>query len=265
MDRDTRTLQSLDEIRREIDAIDADLLELLQRRFSASEKVRIAKENQGEAVGTPMRPAREADLIRKLVAARREPLPLELTVCLWRHIIASSTLLQADATVNVAGEVYDSGDMRAMLRSHFGCMPVVAHDSDVAAVEAVTRDPAAIAVLQLHGDWPRLLDHNDGDRPTVTGVLPFMATEPVPKLLIVTQAPCEPTGQDETVILSAGQLPRDFVPAPLWRARLASGEWLTSLPGYLSATEMPLVSLSHSNDELALRVLGRYPSPLAID
>ena len=264
MESQVKSNQSLEEIRREIDDIDAGLLDLLQQRFEASERVLQAKTAAGEQGGTPLRPAREAALMRKLIASCRAPLPRDLVVSLWRSIIASSTQLQARATVNVSNDVSVQGFHRDILRSYFGTMPVVAHNSDLAAVQAVLKDTAAIAVLPPGGDWPHLLAQDDHQELSVTGVLPFIGENSDPELLIVTQAPSEPTGQDETLILSSGQLPRDFVPAPLWRAKVARGAWLTSLPGYLSASEMPLVSLSHNNDALALHVLGRYPSPLTL-
>jgi chorismate mutase len=264
MESPVDTAQSLEEIRREIDEIDAGLLDLLQRRFQASERVLHAKGAAGETAGTPLRPAREAALMRKLIAGCRAPLPRDLVINLWRAIISSSTQLQADATMNVSNEVYGDGRSRDILRGYFGTMPVLAHNSDLAAVQAVGKDPAAIAVLQPGGDWPHVLTEDDFQALSVTGVLPFIAENPDPELLIVTQAPSEPTGQDETLILSSGQLPRDFVPAPLWRTKVARGAWLTSLPGFLSTAEMPLVSLTHNNDALALHVLGRYPSPLTI-
>ncbi len=264
MESRVKTVESLEEIRREIDEIDADLLDLLQRRFEASERVLRAKTSAGETAGTPLRPAREAALMRKLIAACRTPLPRDLVITLWRAIISSSTRLQADATVNVSDDVYGDGLNRDILRGYFGTMPVIAHNSDLAAVQAVAKDAAAISVLRPQGEWPHLLAEDDYQALSVTGVLPFIADNPNPELVIVTQAPSEPTGQDETLILSSGQLPRDFVPAPLWRAKVARGAWLTSLPGFLSTAEMPLVSLTHNNDALALHVLGRYPSPLTI-
>lgn len=261
MDADPNSAPDLGDIRREIDEIDAQLLELLHRRFAASERVRVAKLAFGGG-GSPVRPAREASLMHRLMAARRDPLPLNVMISIWRHIISSSTLLQADATVNVTAEIASDGDLREMLRGHFGCMPLVTHDSADAALAAVSADPAAMAVLPFEGGWPAGLA---GGPVSVTGVLPFLARNPNPELAVLSQAPSAATGQDETLILSQGQLPRDFAPAPLWRAKLDGGCWITSLPGYLSLSEMPLVSLTHGNDDLALRIIGRYPSPITID
>jgi hypothetical protein len=39
---------------------------------------------------------------------------------------------------------------------------------------------------------------------------------------------------------------------------------LSSLPGFLSEHESPLVGLMRSNPGLHLRVVGRYPSPFEV-
>jgi hypothetical protein len=58
-------------------------------------------------------------------------------------------------------------------------------------------------------------------------------------------------------------LPRDFAPQPLWQMKTGDLQ-LTSLPGFLSEHNAPLVGLARSNGSLALSVLGRYPSPIEI-
>ncbi len=265
MDAESDSATDLDAIRREIDEIDAGLLELLQRRFAISERVRAAKKARGEDGGSPVRPGREAELMRRLIAARRTPLPLDVVVAVWRAILAGSTMLQASTRLHLTAETAGNGSLRDMLRKHFASTPIDVHSGEEDVLTAVGADPGAIGVLTPIGHWPRALAQMDASGLSVSGALPFLAGNPVPDLLVVSHAPAEPTGEDETLILSAGQLPRDFTPAPLWRAKLDGGHWLTSLPGFLAISEMPLVSLTHGNDDLALRVLGRYPSPLAIE
>jgi hypothetical protein len=65
------------------------------------------------------------------------------------------------------------------------------------------------------------------------------------------------------LLVSDGKLPRDFAPAPLWEVKIGSRR-LSSLPGFLSEHESPLVGLMRSNPGLHLRVVGRYPSPFEV-
>ena len=58
---------SLDAIRREIDAIDDDILLLLMQRFAATEKVKATKSHDGSIASSPFRPAREAAVMQRLI------------------------------------------------------------------------------------------------------------------------------------------------------------------------------------------------------
>jgi hypothetical protein len=93
--------------------------------------------------------------------------------------------------------------------------------------------------------------------------LPFLRDDTVPKLLVFGHSPAEATGDDETLIISDGKLPRDFSPAPLWQIKFGSRR-VSCLPGFLSDHESPLVGLNRSNALLGLKVAGRYPSPFEI-
>ena len=84
------------------------------------------------------------------------------------------------------------------------------------------------------------------------------------KVIVVRDgATSEPTGEDETLLVTTGKLPRDFVPKPIWHLKLADDVHLTSLPGYLEISEQPLVGLK-GNSGLGLKIAGRYPSALEL-
>ncbi|NNE21099.1 MAG: hypothetical protein HKN11_00680 [Rhizobiales bacterium] len=256
---------SLEQVRRQIDEIDARLIELLRERFSASEAVKAVKAATGQDSASPIRPAREAIVMRRLIDACQGPLPTDLMVRLWREIITSSTLVQADASVHCTIAVMQAGRLRDLIRSHFGRIPVVEHGDDDAALKAAAHSRTAVAVTAPDGDSARFLSDGDIAQNAVIGTLPAFNADGVPQLLIIGQPFEEPTGQDETLVLTSGRLPRDFSPAPLWAVELPSGDTLTSLPGFLSSSQTPLLDLRQRNENLALRVLGRYPSPIRTD
>lgn len=64
---------SLDAIRREIDAIDDDILLFLMQRFAATEKVKATKSHDGSIASSPFRPAREAAVMQRLIRLRSVP------------------------------------------------------------------------------------------------------------------------------------------------------------------------------------------------
>src|SRR5580698_8590213 len=116
---------SLADLRQEIDTIDAQMHSLLMQRGDIID--RLIQVKQTQEVGSAFRPAREADMMRRLVERHRGILPLDTVESIWRGIIASFTYVQAPFRVHVdmsAGEAA----MRDSERFHFGfTVPLVGH------------------------------------------------------------------------------------------------------------------------------------------
>ena len=87
-DRDAR----LDAIRREIDALDAELLDLLNRRGRAVLEVASVKSREAEP--RYYRPEREAALLRRLAAMNEGPLPDVEVMRLFREIVSTCRTLE---------------------------------------------------------------------------------------------------------------------------------------------------------------------------
>src|ERR1700677_1441606 len=81
---------SLDAVRARIDAVDAELLRLVDERASLAREVAEAKRAAGDGDKFGMRPAREALLMRRLLATPRQGANAQLTVRLWREFISDS-------------------------------------------------------------------------------------------------------------------------------------------------------------------------------
>src|SRR5688500_13964908 len=99
------TSPSLEHIRREIDDVDRAILELLERRFAAIEAIKTIKWRDSEHARTPMRPAREAEILRRLYRLRQSSVPVQLMVRLWRSIISAATSAQANVAVHIAEDI----------------------------------------------------------------------------------------------------------------------------------------------------------------
>ena len=179
--------------------------------------------------------------------------------------MTSSTLIQADATIHVTSAVFLDAGNRLLLDNHFGLIPVVEEDSVTTSIAALNDDSAALAAFSVEDDWLDDFLRDAASQLGVIGILPQLDAEGAPRLMVVGRSFDEPTGNDETLVATSGRLPRDFAPSPLWEAQLASGGHLTSLPGFLDECETPLAGLRRGNDALALRVVGRYPSPIRTD
>jgi len=166
---------SLADLRREIDRIDAAMHRLLMERGEIIDRLIRAKRT--EESGSAFRPAREAEMMRRLVERHRGILPLDTAESIWRVIIATFTYVQAPYAVHAD---LSSGDaaMRDSARFHFGfTVPFVAHFGAAAAVAAVARSKGDLALVPAtlvagaEAWWPAL----EGEaEPKIIARLPFV-------------------------------------------------------------------------------------------
>src|SRR6202051_3434130 len=132
---------SLDVLRKEIDAIDAQMHSLLMQRGDIID--RLIQVKQTQEVGSAFRPAREADMMRRLVQRHKGILPLDTVESIWRVIISTFTYVQAPFSVH-ADLSAGAAQMRDSTRFHFGfTVPFVAHMGASAVVAAVSDSTGA--------------------------------------------------------------------------------------------------------------------------
>src|SRR3954469_18682613 len=175
---------SLAVLRQEIDSIDEQVHQLLMQRGDIID--RLIKVKKTQEVGSAFRPAREADMMRRLVQRHRGILPLDTVESIWRVIISTFTYVQAPFSVHAdvsAGEAA----MRDSARFHFGfVVPYVAHFSAQAAVEALaTRksDLALVSAISSRTPWEMELEA-EGARKIIAR-LPFLERADHPAALPV--------------------------------------------------------------------------------
>ena len=89
---------SLADLRREIDRIDEAMHALLIERGEIIERLIAVKKT--EESGSAFRPAREADMMRRLVQRHHGSLPLDTAESIWRVIISTFTYVQAPFSVH---------------------------------------------------------------------------------------------------------------------------------------------------------------------
>jgi len=166
---------SLADLRREIDRIDAAMHALLIERGEIIDRLIRAKRTQES--GSAFRPAREAEMMRRLVERHRGILPLDTAESIWRVIIATFTYVQAPYAVHADLSSGESA-MRDSARFHFGfTVPFVAHMGAAAAVAAVSASKGDLALVPatlvagVPAWWPAL----EGERePKIIARLPFV-------------------------------------------------------------------------------------------
>jgi chorismate mutase len=166
---------SLTDLRRDIDRIDAAMHELLIERGEIIDRLIAVKKT--EEVGSAFRPAREADMMRRLVQRHHGNLPLDTAESIWRVIISTFTYVQAPFAVHAD---LSAGDalMRDSARFHFGfTVPFLPHAgaaSVVAAVSASKGDLGLVPAFAIAGGGPWWAALEFDAAPKIIARLPFV-------------------------------------------------------------------------------------------
>jgi chorismate mutase len=177
---------SLADLRREIDRIDADMHALLIERGEIIDRLIAVKKT--EETGSAFRPAREAEMMRRLVQRHHGSLPLDTAESIWRVIISTFTYVQAPFAVHAD---LSAGDalMRDSARFHFGfTVPFVPHMGAASVVEAVTAskgDLGLVPAFALAGSGPWWTALEFKNAPKIIARLPFVERADHPAALPV--------------------------------------------------------------------------------
>lgn len=245
---------ALDAIRREIDSIDGQILELLIKRFAATDRVRATKAQDGSIAASPFRPAREAQMLRRLAREAGAALPPDVLVRLWRVILSASIQSQAPVTLHLDATLGQDLATRILIAQHFCGMAVKLHRSPSAALDALASARGDLALIAPSSDW----SPSGGDA-QVIGTLPVLGSGGAPQLLIFGHAEPQPSGDDETLLVLDGSAAN--LPASLWQARSGT-RLVAALPGFLADKDPQLAPLLLL--EPTTRIAGRYPRPIKV-
>ena len=251
-------------VRARIDQIDAALLELVDERSELASAVAAAKAAQGDAGRFGLRPAREAQVLRALLAKPRKGASAALVVRIWRELMAESLALQGPFHLSVWG---GSDPARAveLARLRFGVAPALERAETPEAALAAARTIGGVAVLPLAKDsawWGRLLAE---PRLKVFAALPCLQAWGPLHALAVADVPVEPSGSDETFWVTDAAGPAEPIVQALAHDGVAAcqvvaagGLKLFKLAGFYQATDP---RLGRAPGRLT-GVIGAAPTPL---
>jgi chorismate mutase len=240
---------NLDTLRQEIDAIDGELHGLIQRRAALVGEIGGAK----TAGGISFRPGREAQVLRKRLAAHDGCFPVTAVHRMWREMMSTFALMQTPALKIAVCRPADQAGYWDLARDHFGCqIPLVAHESPMQVLAAVRADAATIGVVPaaIEADtvpwWP-LLASGEATLPNIVGKLPFLVmpnarVRGISALLLARMEP-EESGDDRALVsLEATEgLSRNRISAALEKA---------GLPVFTSALDQIVRGVHHYLIEL---------------
>jgi chorismate mutase/prephenate dehydratase len=283
--------KTLDELRAKIDQVDDAVHDLLMYRAEVSRAIATAKQGTAEGTLAPaMRPAREAQILRRLLARHKGPMPARVVVRIWREIIAASLQSQAKFQLHV----YAGENQRAFIdlaQAYFGSQtPVRGHNRASQVVHACAEDPDSLGVVPLPpaGDataWWSQLAPAGQPGPRVIAKLPFVTDgEESPLAAFALGAvEQEPTGDDTTLLrLETGpHLRKPALNALLKNSGLeaqtlasgktadksALGVMLLEVSGFVGPSDPRLQQLRQTEGDAVRRIdpVGGYANPVVVD
>ncbi|MDO9709086.1 chorismate mutase [Paracraurococcus lichenis] len=212
--------EALAALRAEIDRLDDQLHDLVMRRAEVVASLAASGVKRG---GSPLRPGREAMILRRLLARHAGALPGGAVVRLWREIFGASSAMQGGFTVAVYAR--EEAQLR-LARDHFGgAIPLRPLPTAARALAAVAAGEAQVAVLPAPEEgepaeqawWTGL----DAPRLQVVARLPFWS-EGEAAALAVAPGAADPSGDDRSLLRleMAGDRGRAQVAAALAAAGL---------------------------------------------
>jgi len=197
--------RDLSDLRRDIDAIDNQLHELLQNRTKIVEEVRTYKKDQQIKI----RPAREAEIIYRLFADHKGPFPKCELFRIWRELIVATLRLEGPFSVAVFTNENDTG-LWDLARDQYGSFsPMEPMASTRRIIEAVQTQHATLGILPMpmrneEKPWWRRLVFEGPETPRIIARLPFVpggnARTHEREALVICPVPQEATGRDRSYL-----------------------------------------------------------------
>lgn len=201
----------LDAVRKKIDALDHQIHDALMARAELVLQIGAEKRKRGIQV---VQPAREAQMIRRLLARHKGALPQMAVVRIWRELVSAVSLLQTGLRVSVYDPI-NCGGIWDMARDYFGgCLPMKKAGAVLSALGAVRDDEANFAVVPypaLESDnpwWMYLNERSEGqDRMYIIVRLPHgddSEGDPLSsegKALVVSKSGFDSSGEDHSFLL----------------------------------------------------------------
>jgi len=278
---------SLSDLRREVDSVDDAVHDLLMRRAALSDQIAQHPDRLSEEGTVVSRPARKAELLRRLVARHSGSFPMRSLVRVWCEILAT-TSVQKGAMHVYAGD--GAALYRDVARTYFGSlMPMTSHASATAVLHACSDTPSAMGVVPLvdsgeeGANWWTHLAPAGHPGPRIAAILPFISRdggeEPFPQAFAIGSVEQEATGNDTTLLLleSDGDLSRTRLQSFLQQAGFdahllaaaggggqGASQLLLANRGFVGAEDPRLAAFVAKAGDANVRLapVGGYANPL---
>lgn len=270
--------ENLDDLRGVIDEVDTALHDLIMRRTAIVENIAAAK---GIQAASGMRPGREAEILRRLLARHHGQFPVGSLVRIWREIISAVTAMQGPYSVAIYAD--DSGGLWDLTRDYFGsCTELSTRSARRDVVGRVADGTVTHGVLPYppeEDDRPWWAGLWSPDAPRVVLRLPFCRSRNARGLnaqaLVIARVAPEATGEDRSLIMveTVEERRRPTFAEMLARAGLkgqlvcasvdGSLHYLVEAEGFLDGGDERIHSLREEGGVARVQIIGAYPVPVS--
>lgn len=197
--------QTITEFRRQIDALDDEIIALLLRRIELVKNVGAAK-REAFPGACPIRAGREAEMLRRIVKKfEGTPVSPSAMAAVWRILIGSSTCLESPLSLSVFAPEKDETFFR-LAREYFGpTLPITRQMQIHRVVGDVMDGKVSVGIVpNLSVDdvthwWGNLMSDAPGT-PKIFAHVPFVydstMTRNAPSALAIGRVAPEDTGND---------------------------------------------------------------------
>ena len=275
---------ALQQLRAELDRLDDAMVDGLVERLEVVRRIAGVKGDRDRG-GLALRPAREAQILRRLVERTRGRFPEATLVRIWRELLAATTGMQTPFMVAVPRHAGETTALSDLARDHFGSTtPLRRVDSSLMALKLLVEGQVQVALRPMPDateSWWRSLAVGAHHGVKVIGRVPFLPSQG--SLQALALAVLEPESSDDDLSLLAidadadlslgrlaevldGQGLAPSVCTSLRPEKEAPACHLVEVGGFLDGQEPSLTSrLAALRPHLVrVKVLGSYPRPLSI-
>lgn len=195
-------MSDLNELRQKIDALDDDLIRLLNERASLAAEIGVIKNRESLPIYSP---DREMKLLRSLVARSTGPLRPEAIRAIYREIMSASLALEKDVAIACVGGPGSPTHQAAL--GKFGSSVRYTFLPEVAGVfEEVAADRADCGVVPLedphHGLSNQTLDELAASEVRICAeILPEGGEGSPARYLVLGSQSNPPSGVDSTMLM----------------------------------------------------------------
>jgi len=279
------TEKSIEKLRHEIDRIDETIHDQIMRRAEIVQQIGAIKGTNGMPA---LRPAREAEILRRLISRHQGRFPKAALLRIWREMIGAMVSLEAPLVIAVYMPERGAGYLD-LARDYYGAStPCTALRSPGQVVRAVAEGSATVGVVPMPDredvePWWISLMGDAADLPKIIARLPFAGPGPGRgdglEALAIARLTSDPTGYDRSwlALETPPDISRTRLRAVLGAAGLeptlmvathrSEGAWLhlVEISGHLASDDRRFARMIGQREGAVVRasVLGGYPVPMS--